>query len=233
MASANSKRKDCDDFRVVRSPLRSGTPPPGPTLGPTPACHGDQGQQRVSDPDIGGVYATQMRHWLLAIGLVLANGCNGFDHSDSDDARTTDGRPAIDAAHDGGVLATDARPAVTTDVVCQPYTRTVQLATGARTVTTVRYATVATVGPEDVFAVETCGSFVTSEPPLSDCPAGATCTGSSAPAGTQCNRSYRAGTFLDGKLLVWCGFTSESYAADGTLTSRTTTGFTSVRLTVY
>lgn len=150
------------------------------------------------------------------------------------DARVaSDGREPVDApaAPDASGPGPDARAAVTIDVVCQPYTRTVVNANGTRQVSTYRYGVVDSVGPEDDFAVMTCGASYT--PPLQTCPVGATCTGSNEPPGESCIRAYRSGQFIDGKLAIYCGQTIENFAADGTPTGSTTYAFSSIRVTTY
>lgn len=151
------------------------------------------------------------------------------------DARAaSDGRPDLDAQHapDAGA-GPDARAAVTTDVVCQPYVRTVAFTDGTRSVSTYSIGMVNNVGPEDDFAVVLCGAVSTTIPPIPPCPAGATCTGAIAPPGDQCYRSYRTGSFVDGKLMVTCGSLSESFAADGTLRSSGGYSYTTVRVITY
>lgn len=163
--------------------------------------------------------------------LALVCACTG-DLAAVDARAASDGRPDLDAQHapDAGG-GPDARAAVTTDVVCQPYVRTVVNANGTRQVTTTRYGIVASVGPDDDFAVETCGLVYT--PPVDTCPAGATCTGSSAPVGLTCNRAYKSAGFVDGKLMVFCGQQYDNFAADGTLTGSSGFTYSTVRVITY
>lgn len=122
-----------------------------------------------------------------------------------------------------------ASPA-TTDVTCFPYTRIATYGDGHYVSTTLRIGTV-DIAPDADYSVELCGLMQTPPPEL--CPPGAACTGSAGPDGARCERTYRSGTFLDGKLRVSCGQTVESYAANGQMTSRTEYRFGIARVTVY
>ncbi len=174
----------------------------------------------------------QQSAWILAL-LLVGVGCEPAPASDDDGPDPGDAS-ALDGAHpaDAGI---DARPAVTTDVVCQPHTRTIQYNDGRRTTSTASYAIIDTVGPETVFAVDECNYTVTVTPPSTnpDCPAGAVCSGSNTPSGSVCTHVYRLGQFVDGKLSITCGGGSEEFAANGSLTQRYVYAYTSVRLTVY
>lgn len=163
--------------------------------------------------------------------LALLCACTG-DLPAVDARAASDGRPDLDAQHapDAGG-GPDARAAVTIDVVCQPYVRTVVSANGARQVITYRYGVVDSVGLGNDFAVETCGPIIVPAPET--CPAGSTCTGSSGPVGASCSQSYKTGSFVDGKLVVSCGFRIEQFAVDGSMTSLTDYSFTSIRVITY
>ena len=181
------------------------------------------------------MYGRRMRN--IVPPIVLAALCACASPLPAVDARlpNSDARADVDAAPGpdaGGGGSPDARAAVTMDVVCQPFTRTVVYADGTRHVVTTRYGIVDSIGPEDVFAVETCG--LTYTPPIPACPAGATCTGSTDPGGTTtCVRSYRSGSFVDGKLSINCGQTFEYFGADGTPTSSGGYGYTNIRVITY
>lgn len=173
-----------------------------------------------------------MRTFALLSLIALLCTCTG-DLPAVDASVSSDGRPSVDASAgpDSSGGGPDARAAVTIDVVCQPYTRTITSANGARQVTTSRYGIVDSVGPDDDYMVEQCGAHST---PAFTCPAGSTCTGSVDPPGiTGCSRAYRSGSFSDGKLLVYCGQIFETFAADGTLTGSGSFGYTSMRVIAY
>lgn len=159
------------------------------------------------------VYASTMRS---AFVLAIFTACGQSDASRDPDAGELP-------------VGSDGRTAMTGDVVCEDYVRTVRYATGGQYVYTYRYGLVRDVTPDDDFTVELCGYYpdpVQSSP----CPDGATCTGTSAPAGSQCHYSYRSGTFVDGKLLVNCGWRLQQFAANGTITSTTESGYASIRV---
>jgi hypothetical protein len=108
-----------------------------------------------------------------------------------------------------------AGPPVTIDVTCSMTRYTAIYPDGRKTL--FDYSTaVLDVGPEDIFAIETCEL-----PVMVSCPAGATCTGDPSPFGQPyCSRSYRSGSFVNGKLTVLCGYVIVQYAANGSVANR-------------
>ncbi len=128
-----------------------------------------------------------------------------------------------------------AHQPVTMDVMpmCQDYTMLVRMPDGRQTRTTNRYAMIAGIAPDAGFGLEYCGLTSISVPTYPPCPAGATCIGTTGPTGAACSRSYRSGTFVDGKLQVSCGYKTEQFAVGGALESSNETRFASIRVTVY
>ena len=156
---------------------------------------------------------------LIVLALALSSGCGTDPHGgDDDDTVTVDGPPRVP---------------VTMDVTpnCETFVREERIGAVVRMRQTYRYATVASVGPETVFAVEQCG--VTYRPPRTACPAGSVCTGSFGPAGADCFRSYRGGSFIDGKLVVFCGQLVESFNDLGVTVASSGLDYASVKVVTY
>lgn len=157
---------------------------------------------------------------VFGIAIVLAVAACGTDPhgGDDDDTVTVDGPPRVP---------------VTMDVTpnCETFVREERIGAVVRMRQTYRYATVASVGPETVFAVEQCG--VTYRPPRTACPAGSVCTGSFGPAGADCFRSYRGGSFIDGKLVVFCGQLVESFNDLGVTVASSGLDYASVKVVTY
>lgn len=158
-----------------------------------------------------------MRHLSLALALVVA--C-GNDPNPSDDI----GPDAITG------------PPVTVDVMplCQTMTWESKVGQIVRRRQTSKVAVFNEIGPDTAFAVDTCGGSGTNGfLGTPTCPAGTTCTGLSAPTGTQCVRSYRQGTFIDGKLTILCSRVDQMFDDTGAETSHGVFGYDALRLTTY
>jgi hypothetical protein len=159
--------------------------------------------------------------------MVLLLACGSSAGGGGDDGDDGDGTGSVDAP----LVAPDANPAVTVDVLsmCQEYTRTVTESTGARLVYRSRWASIAAVGPDDEFRLLQCGPtpnvFAGGE-----CSPTQTCSGSTLPPGAYCSVAT-SGTFIDNKLAINCGYTYESYAANGTLQSTSTFTWQSITVT--
>jgi hypothetical protein len=169
----------------------------------------------------GGIGRTLswMRLTIAALAM-LAAAC-GTDPMGGDDAE-----PTVDSAL--------AQP-VTIDVMplCQTYTWEAKVGQVVRERNVIRVATVDGVTPETTFALERCGAAVADfQVTTPACPAGMTCTGTGGPAGPACQR-LMLGSFVAGKLTVFCGGIYQRFDATGAESSRGEIGYDSLRVTVY
>lgn len=164
---------------------------------------------------------------LAALVLLIAACTPAPPPSGDDDGTTTDSSMG---GADGSTATTDGPPAVSMDVLsrCEPHTRTIVASDGRRTVQTYQWAVIDEVTLGDKFTVELCGPMPA--PYEYTCATGSTCSGSIAPGGTYCTQ-HSVGTYFNNRLAIMCGSSYEAYDANGTLTSSSSNGYQSIRVT--
>lgn len=128
-----------------------------------------------------------------------------------------------------------AHQPVTMDVMprCQTFTWEAKMGQIVRRRIVKSVATIDEVGPATSFSIEVCDPGIGSAFATPTCPAGMTCTGSTSPGTPRCAVSYRAGQFLDGKLLISCGTVEQQFDASGAETLHIEGHPDSIRLTIY
>lgn len=168
---------------------------------------------------------------LILVGLLV--GCSSSQTNGAGDDTTG---PVIDAPQ----LSMDAHALTAQTLTCQTHTRVENKADGTRTESDTLFALVDGIDPASDFLVETCEyvlltggmTFPLYKPFDPACPAGSTCTtsGTAYPSVTNACSWSRGGTFLDGKLYVYCGQQTRNYNASNALTSTSGTTIGVIRL---
>ena len=180
-----------------------------------------------------------MRFNVVFVSVVLC-GCSSLSDNNMVDGSVHDG-----PAHNGDGPVAPPDGGTPADIQCQAHTYTTVKSDGTKTVQTRRFALIDGVSPGDHFFIEECdevetlvsGGVTTTIPvygagAADACPAGATCTATGTPLPTATHACSWApdGTFLDGKLYVYCGGGVSAYDATGALTSSEDVSFGAIRI---
>lgn len=180
-----------------------------------------------------GTIAPMRNMGVVAVLLAAACGTSG---EIADDQPADDDPNAVDAGPDDEVDAELVGPDAASEpigVSCpERLTRLVVHADGSQTEHWRQVARVPDLGPHSDFVLQTCAGVAEQFPPpepVPDCPAGATCTGTTVPAGEQCFRSM--GEFYDGVLTITCENGTEHRDPDGALVSRSRVYYPRILLT--
>jgi len=179
-------------------------------------------------------YDGRMRTILLSVIVTVGCGTTTGGTSDGPGQPVVDGSPKSDGA----------TPTVDT-LQCKTHTFTTNNAGGTRTIASNMFAIVDGIDPLGSFVVESCDLTITQTnasgtttttlngaPVDPACPANATCTagGDAYPTFMHFCSFTRGGSFIDGKLYVFCGLGTQAFDATGKLTSVFSESYATIRL---